>query len=73
MSINVVVGSDPNDANKLQDTVELLYMLKALLPVEQSYFDIDGAQYDSERIDDIIDWYKSMYNILTNPSFALTA
>lgn len=72
MSINVVVGADAEDITKLEDTIDLLYILKQLMSNQNSILDAYGKSFDTKTLDDIIDWYKSMHSILTNPSFALS-
>lgn len=72
MSINVVVGADADDIIKLEDTIDLLYILKQMLSNQNSILDTYGKSFDGKTLDDIIDWYKSMHSILTNPSFAVS-
>lgn len=61
MSINIVVGSDPADHTKLRQTIDILKFVNKT--ENKNEFDIH-----SQSLEELIDWYDSMYNILTNPN-----
>jgi hypothetical protein len=62
MSINIVVGSDPADTDKIKQTIDILKLVNNLANKE------DISTIDTESLDDLVDWYNSMYNILTDPT-----
>lgn len=61
MSINIVVGSDPSDFEKLRQTISILKFVDGLANKED-------LNIDTQSIDSLIDWYNSMYSILTDPN-----
>jgi hypothetical protein len=61
MSINIVVGSDPSDFEKLRQTINILKFVDGIDNKEDS-------NIDSQTIEGLIDWYNSMYSILTDPN-----
>lgn len=61
MSINIVVGSDPSDFEKLRQTIDILKFVDGIANKEDS-------NIDSQTIESLIDWYNSMYSILTDPN-----
>ena len=62
MSINIVVGSDPADTHKIKQTIDILKLVNNLANKE------DINTIDTESLDDLVDWYNSMYSILTDPT-----
>lgn len=61
MSINIVVGSDPSDFEKLRQTLDILKFVDGIANKED-------LNIDSQTIESLIDWYNSMYSILTDPN-----
>lgn len=69
MSINIIVGSDEDDLIKLTNTLGLLKFLYNWSDKEFNLSFQDQSLSKSD-IDDLIDWYGSMLDILTNPNFS---
>ena len=57
MSINVIIGSDPDDLNKIKETVDILNFVNNLSNKEDLTIKTDS-------IDSLIDWYSSLLNII---------
>jgi hypothetical protein len=64
MSLNIMIGSEPQDYVNIKNTIHFLDALTELKPVGL----IDAEQ--SQILNDLIDWYKSLYDVMTNPSLA---
>lgn len=56
-----MVGSDPQDYENIKNTIHFLSAIEELKPIGL----MDDDRY--QVLLDLIDWYKSMYDILTNP------
>jgi hypothetical protein len=57
MSINVIIGSDPDDLNKIKKTIDILKFVN----------NIDNKNeltVNTDSIDDLVDWYSSLLNII---------
>jgi hypothetical protein len=61
MSINIVVGSDPSDFDNLRETISILKFLS-------NTDNLEDFGIDHNRLEVLIDWYNSMYSILTDPN-----
>lgn len=61
MSLSIMVGSDPQDYENIKNTIHFLSAIEELKPIGL----MDDDRY--QVLLDLIDWYKSMYDILTNP------
>ena len=64
MSLHVLIGSDIEDVSRIVDTVAALEYLKETLPPKQSVIDLAGGQFNSEKLETLIDWYNSMKNVI---------
>jgi diaminopimelate decarboxylase len=64
MSLHVLIGSDIEDVSRIVDTVAALEYLKETLPQKQSIIDLAGGQFNSEKLETLIDWYNSMKNVI---------
>lgn len=62
MSLSIMVGSDPQDYENIKNTIHFLSAIEELKPIGL----IDDDRY--QVLLDLIDWYKSMYDVLTNPA-----
>lgn len=56
-----MVGSDPQDYENIKNTIHFLSAIEELKPIGL----MDDDRY--QVLLDLIDWYKSMYDVLTNP------
>ena len=70
MSINIIVGSDEEDIVKIKNTIITISLVKNIINEHPNINlpNLDLSLYDLESL---IDWYASMLDILTNPSFAV--
>lgn len=64
MSINILVGSHPDDMHSIVDTIAALEFLYSILPEHQSVLDLEGGQLNAKKIEYLIDWYKSMKDVI---------
>ena len=64
MSINILVGSHPDDMHSIVDTIAALEFLHSILPEHQSVLDLEGGQLNAKKIEYLIDWYKSMKDVI---------
>ena len=64
MSINILVGSHPDDMHSIVDTIAALEFLYSILPEYQSLLDLEGRQLDAKKVEYLIDWYKSMKDVI---------
>lgn len=62
MSLNVLIGS--HDLSKINDTVQLLKFIESLLE-NKTVFQLPEKQYTSDDLESLIDWYKSLYNLIS--------
>jgi len=62
MSLNVLIGTE--DISKVEDTISLLQFIGQIIE-NQSTFQIPAKTYNSEDLNSLLDWYKSLYNILS--------
>lgn len=62
MSLSIMIGSEAEDYVNVKNTIIFLESLTELQPL--GLMDEDRNQV----LDDLIDWYKSMYDVLTNPA-----
>jgi saccharopine dehydrogenase-like NADP-dependent oxidoreductase len=62
MSLNIMIGSDPQDYTNIKNTI---HFLDAILELKPLGF-MDDEQL--EVLNELIDWYKSMHDVLTNPA-----
>ena len=64
MSINILVGSDPDDIRRIVDTIAALQFLHSVIPAHQSLMDLEGASFNADKVEYLIDWYKSMKDVI---------
>lgn len=64
MSINVIIGSDPQDLVKINDTISALNFLKGTVPGQTNLLDLNGHSFDNEKLENLIDWYLSLRNVI---------
>jgi methionine salvage enolase-phosphatase E1 len=69
MSINIIVGSDEEDIVKIKNTISTISLVKNMVN-EYATIKLSDLSLSQEDLDSLIDWYASMLDILTNPSFA---
>jgi len=62
MSLSIMIGSEAEDYVNVKNTIIFLESLTELQPL--GLMDEDRKQI----LDDLIVWYKSMYDVLTNPA-----
>jgi hypothetical protein len=62
MSLNIMIGSDPQDYTNIKNTI---HFLDAILELKPLGF-MDDEQL--EVLNELIDWYKSMHDVLLNPA-----
>lgn len=70
MSINIIVGSDEEDVAKIKNTSTILHFVNKLISNDNAVLAFNEVDITKSDIDELIDWYASMLEILTNPSFA---
>lgn len=64
MSINVMVGSDPDDIPRINDTIAALEFLHKTMPERQSVLDLESGSFNLDRLEYLVDWYKSMRDVI---------
>jgi len=64
MSINVIIGSDPQDLVKINDTISALTFLRGTVPGQTNLLDLNGHSFDNEKLENLIDWYLSLRNVI---------
>ena len=64
MSINILVGSHPDDMHSIVDTIAALQFLHSVIPAHQSLMDLEGVSFNAEKVEYLIDWYKSMKYVI---------
>ena len=69
MSINIIVGSDDEDIVRIKNTISMITLVKNMVN-EYSTINVSDLNMSLEDLESLIDWYASMLDILTNPSFA---
>jgi hypothetical protein len=69
MSINIIVGSDEEDIVKIKNTISTISLVKNMVN-EYATINLSDLDLSLDDLDSLIDWYASMFDILTNPSFA---
>jgi hypothetical protein len=72
MSINIIVGSDEEDIVKIKNTISTITLVKNTVG-QYATINTSDLNLSLEDLDSLIDWYASMLDILTNPSFASEA
>lgn len=70
MSINIIVGSDEEDIVKIKNTIITISLVKNTIN-EHPNINLPDLDLSLDDLESLIDWYASMLNILTNPSFAV--
>jgi hypothetical protein len=70
MSINIIVGSDEEDIVKIKNTIKTISLVKNVVN-EDATINLSELNLSLDDLDSLIDWYASMLDILTNPSFAV--
>jgi saccharopine dehydrogenase-like NADP-dependent oxidoreductase len=61
MSLNIMIGSEPQDYENIKNTIHFLDAIKELKPL--GFMDDDQSQV----LDELVEWYKSLYDVMTNP------
>ena len=61
MSLNIMIGSEPQDYENIKNTIHFLDAIKELKPIGL----LDDDQF--HVLNELIDWYKSLYDVMTNP------
>lgn len=64
MSINVMVGSDPDDIPRINDTISSLTFLREILVQRESTLNLSDTTIDEHKLEYLIDWYKSMRDVI---------
>jgi len=62
MSLSVMIGSEPQDYVNVKNTIHFLSAIEELKPI--GFIDAERHQV----LQDLIEWYKTMYDVLTNPT-----
>lgn len=62
MSLNIMIGSEPQDYVNIKNTIVFLDAFKELQPLGM----MDQDQLTT--LNDLIEWYKTMHDVLTNPT-----
>ncbi len=70
MSINIIVGSDEEDIVKIKNTIITISLVKNMIN-EHPNINLPDLDLSLDDLESLIDWYASMLDILTNPSFAV--
>jgi hypothetical protein len=70
MSINIIVGSDEEDIVKIKNTIITISLVKNIIN-EHPNINLPNLDLSLDDLESLIDWYASMLDILTNPSFAV--
>jgi hypothetical protein len=70
MSINIIVGSDEEDIVKIKNTIITISLVKNMIN-EHPNINLPNLDLSLDDLESLIDWYASMLDILTNPSFAV--
>lgn len=73
MSLAIVIGSEPEHISNIEDTVSILKFTRTLvsdgaISLPNIYMNDSPAQFDSDYLSKIIDWYTGIYTLLTDPS-----
>ena len=73
MSLAIVIGSEPEHITNIQDTVSILKFTRTLvsdgaITLPNVYMNDSPAEFNSEYVSKIIDWYTGIYTLLTDPS-----
>lgn len=73
MSLAIVIGSEPEHLTNIEDTVSVLKFTKMLMSDNQLilpnvHMNDSPANFDSDHLTRIIDWYTGIYTLLTDPS-----
>jgi len=73
MSLAIVIGSEPEHITNIEDTVSILKFTKTLVSegsinLPNVYMNDSPAEFNSEHVSKIIDWYTGIYTLLTDPS-----
>jgi hypothetical protein len=73
MSLAIVIGSEPEHIANIEDTVSILKFTRTLvsdgaISLPNVYMNDSPAQFDSDYLSKIIDWYTGIYTLLTDPS-----
>jgi hypothetical protein len=73
MSLAIVIGSEPEHITNIEDTVSILKFTRTLvsdgaISLPNIYMNDSPAQFDSDYLSKIIDWYTGIHTLLTDPS-----
>ena len=71
MSVAIAIGNDIQDINNIQSTISILKLVQSIgyeqtIPTTQNSSSFEN--FDPEDIDNLIDWYTGIVNILVDPS-----
>jgi hypothetical protein len=64
MSINVLIGADPEDLTRITNLIAALKFLRETLPDKTSVLDLEDGTFNLNTLEDLIDWFESMKNII---------
>ena len=63
MSLNIMIGSEAEDYTNIKNTIHFLDALSQFKNVGL----IELDQQQTEALSNLVEWYKTMYDVLTNP------
>ena len=71
MSVAIAIGNDVQDINNIQNTISILKLVQSI-GSEQTISTTETSSsfqtLESQDIDNLIDWYTGIVNILVDPS-----
>ena len=71
MSVAIAIGNDVQDINNIQNTISILKFVQSI-GSEQTISTTETSSsfqtLESQDIDNLIDWYTGIVNILVDPS-----
>lgn len=71
MSVAIAIGNDVQDINNIQSTISILKLVQSIGSEQTISTSQDSSSFknlDPEDIDNLIDWYTGIVNILIDPS-----
>lgn len=66
MSVAIAIGNDVQDINNIQSTISILKLVQSI--ESEQTISTSFKNLDPENIDNLIDWYTGIVNILIDPS-----
>ena len=64
MSINVLIGADPEDLTRITNLIAALKFLRETLPDKTSVLDLEDGTFNLNTLEYLIDCFESMKNII---------